>query len=377
MRRRQVLAGLGTALAAAPLAACALPARALAAPAGGVTAEWVAAVADAAGRPLFAGLTPDGDRAFELALPARGHGAARHPLLPLCVVFARRPGRFALVVDLATGAIRHRIDSVSGRHFFGHGLFSPDGRLLLATENDMDRGVGVIGLYDATERFRRVGELPSHGIDPHDMRLLADGRTLVVANGGILTHPDYGRTKLNLPTMDPSLAYVDARDGSLKGALRLAPDLHQLSIRHLGVAADDTVLVAMQWEGPEARTVPIAALHRPGRPELELLEAPADLARTLRNYGGSATLDLAGGIAAVSAPRGNAVCFWSVADGRFLGHAPVPDGCGIAPARRAGELRLSSGTGGVYRWQAGRLDRITSPYADARRWDNHLVRVAT
>jgi hypothetical protein len=31
------------------------------------------------------------------------------------------------------------------------------------------------------------------------MTVSDDGRMLIVANGGIETHPDFGRTKLNLP----------------------------------------------------------------------------------------------------------------------------------------------------------------------------------
>ena len=41
------------------------------------------------------------------------------------------------------------------------------------------------------------------------MLLMPDGETFVVANGGIETHPDYGRAELNLETMDPSVAFVD------------------------------------------------------------------------------------------------------------------------------------------------------------------------
>jgi len=31
--------------------------------------------------------------------------------------------------------------------------------------------------------------LLAHGISPHDINLLGDGQTLVIANGGIVTHP--------------------------------------------------------------------------------------------------------------------------------------------------------------------------------------------
>src|SRR5690606_30895384 len=110
--------------------------------------------------------------------------------------FARRPGTFALVIDVVHGRILYRIASAESRHFYGHGAFSSDGRLLYATENDFAGERGVIGIYDAADGYRRAGEIPSYGIGPHELRLLADGTTLAVANGGILTRPDLPRVKL-------------------------------------------------------------------------------------------------------------------------------------------------------------------------------------
>ena len=62
--------------------------------------------------------------------------------------------------------------------------------------------------------------LANGSFGPHEIRLLPQGDTLVVANGGIETHPDSGRSKLNLPTMRPNLAYITI-DGALKD--RVAP----------------------------------------------------------------------------------------------------------------------------------------------------------
>ena len=122
------------------------------------------------------------------------------------------------------------------RHFFGHGVFSADGRLLYTTENDYERAAGMIGVRDATDGYKQIGEFPAHGLEPHDIALLADGRTMVIANGGIQTHPDRGDDELNLPDMQPSLVYVDVATGDLLEEHRLAPALHQLSIRHLAIA---------------------------------------------------------------------------------------------------------------------------------------------
>ena len=38
----------------------------------------------------------------------------------------------------------------------------------------------MIGVYDASDGFRRVGEFPTHGMDPHELLPMPDGRTLAL-----------------------------------------------------------------------------------------------------------------------------------------------------------------------------------------------------
>ena len=361
-------------LLAGGIAGSLLPAS-LRAEAGAPSAPlYLSARADASGGYRVSGFSTDGARVFDLPLPGRGHSFAVRPDGSTAVHFARRPGRFALVLDLLRSTIARRVETPAGRHFYGHGVFSPDGRLLYATENDFDGERGVIGVYDATRGYRRVGELPSHGIGPHEIALLSDGETLVVANGGIATHPDLPRVKLNLPTMAPALCYVNRRSGALRQELSLDPALHRLGIRHLAVGPDDTVAVAMQYEGPAQDLVLLVALRRGGGP-LHLLHGPPNVIRAMKNYCGSVCFDPSGRTIAVSSPRGNLMTFWDVGAGRYLSSAKVSDGCGVAPGEGPGEFLASSGRGSVVVIDA--RSGTTRPLAvgglEAARWDNHLV----
>ncbi|WP_410966303.1 DUF1513 domain-containing protein, partial [Salmonella sp. SAL4449] len=90
---------------------------------------------------------------------------------------------------------------------------------------------------------------------------LGDGRTMVIANGGIRTHPDHGTDELNLADMQPSLVYVDVTTGDLLEEHRLAPALHQLSIRHLAIGAGDTVVFGCQYRGPEDDAPALVGFH--------------------------------------------------------------------------------------------------------------------
>lgn len=339
---------------------------------------FVSACSDESHNTLVRVIAEDGRIVATLPLPGRGHGAARRPDRAEVVAFARRPGRFALVFDPLSGEPTRRINAAIGRHFYGHGVFSRDGRWLFACENDYDNARGCIGVYDATAGYRREGEFDSHAIGPHELILLADGRTLAVANGGIHTHPDKGREKLNIDTMQPSLAYIDAESGSLLHDHRLPAVLHKASIRHLAASADGTVSVVMQYEGPRNDLVPLVGFHR-GEEEEIALPNPGDAVLTsMRQYCGAAAVDASGRVLAVSAPRGGVITFWSMAERRCLSSLSLGDGCGVAPAGEPGGFLASSGYGKLVHHNAlsGDTTDLVDPAAAPVAWDNHLLAVA-
>ena len=314
---------------------------------------------------------------WDFPLPARGHSFAVHPYRQTFVCFARRPGRFGLVVDVDQDLASSFLAIPAQRHFFGHGVFSIDGKFLYASENDFESQRGVIGIYSVDDHFSRIGEFDSYGIGPHDIRILSDDRTLVVANGGIMTHPAYPRTKLNLPTMTPSLCLVDRVSGELVQKLELDPTLHQLSIRHLAINQDDVVVVAMQYEGYRGDLVPLVVVYDPRQSNNQLmpLSAPSDSLRAMKQYCGSVCFDSEGRNIAVSAPRGNVVAFWNIDTKRFITSIPISECSAVAPTNTAGEFVAATGDGEVLltNVERGSVSTLRASTLDQRRWDNHLT----
>lgn len=312
------------------------------------------------------GLSAEGQAVFRIPLPARGHAAAAHPHRPEAVAFARRPGTFAVVLDCLTGQAVAELNSPIGRHFYGHGVFSADGTILLTTENDYENAKGVISLWDASRGYRRVGEIPSHGVGPHDIQRLPETDTFAVANGGIETHPDHGREKLNLPTMRPNLSYVSL-DGDLLDQLELSADQHLSSIRHLAVAGDGTVAMGMQWQGEETPTRSLVGLHRMGEAYAPLAQDDLTQSR-LQGYIGSITFDTTAHRVGVTSPRGGLLYVYDATTGARIDTIARLDICGVA----------AGPNGFVYTTGHGYFGNFQIP-ENARQhrvqWDNHLIRI--
>lgn len=364
-RRRRFLAGAG----AAVLGTMGLT---LSDVLGSARRLFVSCGADHRGNYAVAGLDGRGFRKFELPLPARGHGLAFHPGQSSSVVFARRPGDFAVVLENGTGAALKWIQSTADRHFCGHGTFSADGQTLFATENHYGAGRGVLGVYDAGNRYARIAEFSSHGVGPHDVRLMPGGDRLIVANGGILTHPETGRAKLNIPTMDPNLCILDARTGALLELVKLPKSLHKLSIRHLDINRSGHLAVAMQYEGDRRDRVPLVGLYEAGG-GLSVLNAPCSIERRMRHYTGSVAFDESGSVFAVSSPRGHLVTFWNAGTCAYLSHVKAVDASGIAATGRGGEFLVAGGDGTI--WMVDARMRTTPAVVETDselRWDNHL-----
>jgi uncharacterized protein len=226
--------------------------------------SYLAAAGLPDGRFELLGLGAGGAEKFRLPLPGRGHAAAAHPTRPEAVAFARRPGTFAVVIDCAEGRETARLTAPEGWNFGGHGAYSRDGQRLFTTESGPEGENGALGIWDAMNGYRRMGRIASGGIGPHEMLLMPDGR-LAVANGGILTDPATGRAKLNLATMQPNLAFVDVEKGALGDVFEPPTTLRQLSLRHLAVARDGTLAMALQWEGSALQAPPLLGVLRPGR----------------------------------------------------------------------------------------------------------------
>ncbi|PKM30566.1 MAG: DUF1513 domain-containing protein [Gammaproteobacteria bacterium HGW-Gammaproteobacteria-11] len=297
----------------------------------------------------------------------RLHAGAQRPGGDELVMVERRPGCRALVIDLRNGQLVQVLEAGPGLHFYGHAVFSADGRELYATANHIDSGQGRILVFDAVHRYRPLRIMPSGGMDPHELRLMPDKQTLAIAHGGIRTHPDFARIKLNLASMQPNLTLLDPETGQV--VQQHHPSHHQLSCHHLDVSPDGIVMVGYQFEGPSWLSPPLMGrldaatgqFSEPHVPEVELA--------LLANYIASVAINPLSGLALVTAPKGNQLALFDYHAGRFVGLLPFPDGGGALPSARG--FVVSSGLGGLYRVLPGAQPELLG--GEDFCWDNHLT----
>ena len=337
--------------------------------------RWlVAASKNKAAEYFIAAIDRKGRLVSKVKLPERGHDAIAIPKKPgHALVFSRRPDRFALEVDLTNGRVVHEISSQPDTHFYGHGVLSVDGQFLYTSENLYGQKHGVIVVRE-TESYRVVKRFHSHGVGPHQLKLLGDGKTLVVANGGILTHPDWPRIKLNLDDMHSNLAYIDRNTGALLSLVEVPEQA--LSLRHLDVTEDDRVVVAAQYEGKqyEVKKTSIQALafsHKQGEVLLPF-SASSSQWKSMKHY--TASILTVGGHAYVSCPRSNTVNIFDLKSNRLVRQNNLPDVAGLCALD--GQVLASSGVGMLLNVSGSEASLLGQKAdRDSLYFDNHMTTI--
>ncbi len=319
-----------------------------------------------------------GDQVSTAASTFRGHGLAQNPSnLSQVVMFARRPGTLGLVYDIERAQVVHQFHSPANHHMNGHGCFSQDGQYLYCAESDYKNGQGVITVRQTSD-YALVSQFASHGIGPHEIGLMPGGKTLAIANGGLLTHPDTGREVLNADAMRSTLSYVNVQNGELVNELTLTEP--KSSIRHLDIAADGTVALAIQAQRfamNHQKLVSLAAVHKVADSQLTELTATDPLIEKLEDYMGSVRICAKSRIAAFTSPRGNMAMFWNLTTNQLAGYHVFHDVCGLTLTADQSHFVLSNSSGKIRLVSTTTLqesEHLRQAHSTTN-WDNHMITV--
>jgi hypothetical protein len=359
-RRQFILGASQTAIAAWLLPACASQ----------EPEQWLVSTCnDQRGQNMAAAINSQGQIVSSVKLPARGHDSLALPHKPgHALIFARRPDRFAIEVDFLNGEIVSHIQSQGDSHFYGHGAFSKDNKYLYTTENLYAKKRGLIVVRDA-QNYQVLDRFDSGGVGPHELMLMPDGNTLVIANGGIETHPNQPRKKLNSETMQPNLAYLDITTGKILSSY--APPDNRLSIRHLTVRPDGAVYAGAQFQGSRSTIQPLVFAHH-GEDNLQAFSAPQSQWYKMQQY--TASLLVKDNLLCVSCPRGSHLSFWDTSTRQFIDQQTFSDVSGLAYSH--GNFLASSGKGLLKTLNHTRpITGAASINTLALKFDNHMTMI--
>ena len=333
--------------------------------------QWLVSTCnDQQGQTMAAAINSQGEIVSCVKLPARCHDSLALPKKPgHALVFCRRPDRFALEIDFINGDIINNIPSQADSHFYGHGVLSKDGQYLYTTENLYDKKRGLIVVRDA-HNYQVLDRFDSGGVGPHELALMPDGKTLVIANGGIETHPNRPRKKLNIETMQPNLAYLDITTGKILSTY--APPDNQLSIRHLSVSPNGAVYIGTQCQRKRSTIQPLVFAHH-GEDNLQAFNASKTQWFKMQQY--TASLLVMDKLLCVSCPRGSHLSFWDTTTREFVGQQTFSDVSGLAYTH--GNLLASSGKGLLRKLNhADPISGSASNRSLALKFDNHMTMIA-
>ena len=303
-------------------------------------------------------------------------------------VMGRRPSEWFWVLAADSGKLRYSIKAEANRHFYGHACYSLEGDLLYVTENNTSDFSGVIGIYDVASGYRKIGEFTTEGIGPHEIVMHPDGKTLVIANGGIKTERA-SREELNIDSMQPSLVYLDRHKGKL--IQQVYPVHNQMSVRHLTMHDDGTVIIGIQFQGERHLNVPMVLTHRLGQSEftaLQMDQTNPNGWHRFHHYIASVSVDSNRNLVCATSPIGGCAAVFDLNSGELIESVDLADCAGVAvypsstghnsttDKAESPTFLVSDGQGALTQIKVNmqthpfsvKVEKVQQPYA----FDNHL-----
>lgn len=186
----------------------------------------------------------DTQKQLRVKAPVMPHSFLLHPAAEKTVVVIEKAGTKAAVCDFQSGKMRKLIECPKGFEFYGHGVFSGDGKTLYITRVERSTGIGHLAAYDA-RTYKEQGQVQVAPGGIHDSFLLSDKKTLLVTSSGLQvnTYASGGAVVVKPRAEKSSLVHLDLETGKVKSKQFLNDETQ--SIGHFAVTPDESKIVAI------------------------------------------------------------------------------------------------------------------------------------
>jgi hypothetical protein len=212
------------------------------------------------------------------------------------LVLYEKKGPGACVVDLNAGRMTREISPQDGCHFYGHGAFSTDGKLVYATETYLNNQQGTIIVRDAKD-LQILGEFPRYGANPHDCSLFDNGNLMAITNAG-------GEILSSEP---PAVTYVEVSSSRLVEIIEMGHE--KIITGHLFLTSNlDLVVVSAPRDGLPIDS-PGGISIRPFGGRMKTMSDPENIVANLTGESLSVAVHEPSGTVAVTNPDADLVTF--------------------------------------------------------------------
>lgn len=233
------------------------------------------------------------------------HGVAIDPLNSNRIISFEKKGKGACEINLQKGTVIQNIPTLHNRHFYGHGVFSPDGQQLFTTETYLHNKQGAIVIRDATS-LKITGEFPTYGENPHDCELHNNGTVLAVTNAGTSNPQNNGA----------SVCYIDLK--SQKLIERINIPVQHLNAGHLAHDTNNNLIIASApRDGLSPREIGGITIRAPKSLPI-YMSKPSHISSQLIGEALSITVHPSLDIAAITHPDANMITLWSLQAQKLL-----------------------------------------------------------
>ncbi|MFK7730794.1 MAG: DUF1513 domain-containing protein [Pseudomonadales bacterium] len=243
------------------------------------------------------------------------HGIHRNPQKASQLAVFEKIGPGACEYDLDSRKVIRPIAALPDHLFYGHGAYSTDGSLLFATESGIGTKDGTISVRDANT-LSVLGRFPSYGKSPHECKLVDQGRTMLVTNGGGVQGDE-----------PPSVSYIDV--DSQKLLERVTLENEDLNAGHVALSSSGQLLVvSAPRAGLSQRRAGGVSM---GVEDGKLLQAKANSVVSEKLFGEALSVSIHDelNLAAVTHPDGNILTIWSLKEQRLLKSIQLPGPRGV------------------------------------------------
>lgn len=247
------------------------------------------------------------------------HGISVRPNKPNQILVMEKKGPGCALVDIASKEVLLDVQASKNCWFYGHGAYTKNGDHCYVVETDLTTNRGLLSIREA-ESGKILGEMDTHGANPHDCQLVVEENFLAITNSGL------GRGVQDKNTA-PCVTFVDASSGKLLERIPLTKP--ELNAGHLLVTDNrDLAVVSAPREGMSTSALGGISL-RPKDLSMESLSNPEDVLGRLVGETLSLAYHAQTDLLAATTPDANVVSFWKMSDRSFAGSVRLPEPKGV------------------------------------------------